>query len=99
MERYDDDCGAGHPHECPAELSAGEAHESDDECRAAHQGRPSTAPQPDRDASQTWGRLGHLTVAQDAHLASMRRKLPQSTDEEARASVIRRGSQAPSETR
>jgi hypothetical protein len=73
------------PHECPAEQAAGDGRYSSDDgdSRPAH--RPSTAPQPDQDAAATWGREGHLTEAQKAHLASMRRKLPHADDAEARS--------------
>ena len=78
------EAGASDPHECPAEQDGGYGrYSSDDDHRPAQ--RPSTAPQPDQDATHTWGRQGHLTEAQEAHLASMRRKLPHADDAEARA--------------
>ena len=73
-------------HECPAEQAASSARSSDGPDDAPATGRPSTAPQPDMttSAAQTWGRLGHLTSAQEAHLLSMRRKCPGAGDAEAR---------------
>jgi hypothetical protein len=72
---------AADPHECPAELGASETQSSDGE-EDSPAARPSTAPQPDHDRTQSWGRLGHLTDAQEAHLASMRRKFPAAEDAE-----------------
>lgn len=77
--------GADDTHECPAEQVGSDARSSDDTDDYEPRGnRPSTAPQPDVSATQTWGRIGHLTAAQEAHLASMRRKFPAAADDEAR---------------
>ena len=77
--------GADDEHECPAEQVGSEARSSDntDYDAPRNSGRPSTAPQPDVSATQTWGRIGFLTNAQEAHLASMRRKFPAAEDAEA----------------
>ena len=77
--------GADDEHECPAEQVGSDARSSEDtdDCEPRDH-RPSTAPQPDVSATQTWGRIGFLTAAQQAHLASMRRKFPAAGDAEAR---------------
>ena len=76
--------GADDEHECPAEQVGSDARSSGDtDCDVPRNDRPSTAPQPDVSATQTWGRIGHLTSAQETHLASMRRKFPAAGDAEA----------------
>jgi len=76
----DNRAGALRLRESPASDSPRTSDDAEALPRPAH--RPSTAPTAQQDSAQTWGREGHLTAAQEAHLASMRRKLPNAEDAE-----------------
>jgi hypothetical protein len=68
--------------------------EADEEVQEAWRARarPSTAPTLSgaSDPAQTWGRAGHLTVAQAEHLGAMRRRLPGCDEEEVRTRALAR---------
>ena len=66
-----------------------------DESPRRHEGRPSTAPQPDANATHLWGREGHLTSSQTAHLAAFKRKLPTLPTDEVRTRHLRRRTRTP----
>ena len=83
---HDEDGWASEPDEAGGALDALSLESGGgDESPRRHEGRPSTAPaHPDANAVHQWGREGHLTPSQAAHLAAFKRKLPTLPTDEVR---------------